>query len=88
MQDAVARADCVEIAGYGQATDPLLKERDQLITKATPAPTAGASGGAVQQHPGGLIATPPPRSATTRPIEAVTPPIAVPPLNEEKPEDK
>ena len=69
-------------------TDPLLKERDQLITKATPAPTAGASGGAVQQHPGGLIATPPSRTATTRPIGAVTPPIAVPPLNEEKPEDK
>ena len=69
-------------------TDPLLKERDQLITKAAPAPTAGAPGGAVQQHPGGLIATPPSRTATTRPIEAVTPPIAVPPLNEEKPEDK
>ena len=64
-------------------TDPLLKERDQLITKAAPAPTAGAPGGAVQQHPGGLIATPPVRSATTRPIEAVTPPIAVPPMEEQ-----
>ncbi len=62
--------------------NPLLKERDQLITKATPAPTAGAPGGAVQQHPGGLIATPPAGSAVTRPIEAVTPPIAVPPLEE------
>jgi len=71
------------------AMDSVLKERDQLITKAAPAPTAGeSSNGAVQQLPGGMIAPPPPaRTATTRPIEAVTPPIAVPPLEEKEADD-
>ena len=88
--------------------DSLLKERDQLITKATPPAPADPAQGSVQQLPGGVIATPPvgsgdspvapeappantpptPKSprqtATTPPIEAVTPPIAVPPLEEEK----
>jgi hypothetical protein len=85
--------------------DSLLKERDQLITKATPPPPADPNQASVQQLPGGVIASPPagspvtpaappantpptpkpPRqTATTPPIEAVTPPIAVPPLEEEK----
>ena len=69
----------------GKSTvDALLKERDQLIAKATPPPAADA--GSVQQLPGGLIARPP-GQATTPPIEAVTPPIAVPPADEEKTEE-
>jgi hypothetical protein len=72
--------------------DPLLKERDQLITKATPPPAADASQGSVQKLPGGIIASPPVKApatphkttATTRPIEAVTPPIAIPPLSDEE----
>lgn len=64
--------------------DALLKERDQLITKAQPPAAADANKGSVQQLPGGIVATPPPaRTATTPPIEAVTPPIAVPPLEED-----
>ena len=39
--------------------EPLLKERAQLITKATPPPTTGSNNGSVNQLPGGLIATPP-----------------------------
>lgn len=69
----------------GKSTvDALLKEREQLIAKATPPPAADA--GSVQQLPGGLIARPP-GQATTPPIEAVTPPIAVPPADEEKTEE-
>lgn len=69
----------------GKATvDALLKERDQLITKATPPPAAKANGASSQKFPGGIIASPPGRSATTPPIEAVTPPIAVPPADEEE----
>jgi hypothetical protein len=64
--------------------DPLLKERDQLITKAQPAPAADANKGSVQKLPGGIIASPPARTATTRPIEAVSPPIAIPPLEDKK----
>ena len=65
--------------------DPLLKERDQLVKKATPPPAAGTNSGAVQKLPGGLIAPAAPgHTATTRPIEAVTPPIAVPPMNEKE----
>ena len=65
--------------------DPLLKERDQLVKKATPPPAAGTNNGSVQKLPGGLIAPAAPRhTATTRPIEAVTPPIAVPPMDEKK----
>lgn len=64
--------------------EALLKERDQIITKAQPAAAADANQGSVQQLPGGIVATPPPvRTATTPPIEAVTPPIAVPPLEED-----
>ena len=72
------------------AMDAILKERDQLLTKATPPANAGENNnGAVQQLPGGLITPPPPtRTATTPPIEAVTPPIAVPPLDEEEPKDE
>ncbi len=87
--------------------DPLLKERDQLITKATPPAPADPAQGSVQQLPGGIITSPPasgnamptpapqatpnvptkPKSvATTPPIEAVTPPIAVPPLEDDKKE--
>jgi hypothetical protein len=81
--------------------ESLLKDRDSLITKATPPPAADANSGSVQELPGGLIAKPPgatattppisvtspPVSATTKPIEAVTPPIAVPPLDEEQAEE-
>lgn len=64
--------------------DALLKERDQLITKAQPPAAADANKGSVQQLPGGIVTTPPPkRTATSPPIEAVTPPIAVPPLEED-----
>jgi hypothetical protein len=69
----------------GKSTvESLLKERDQLIAKATPPPAGGESGGSVQKLPGGIIAPPPGNSATTKPIEAVTPPIAVPPMEEKK----
>ena len=86
----------------GKSTvEALLKERDALITKAAPSPTAGNENGTVQQLPGGLIASPPaqnlappaqaPRparqTATTPPIEAVTPPIAVPPMDDEEKKD-
>lgn len=64
------------------SVDPLLKERDALITKPTP-PTADAPapGAGVQSLPGGMIARPR-ATATTPPIEAVTPPISVPPADE------
>jgi len=69
----------------GKSTvEALLKERDQLITKATPAPAADAGQGAVQKLPGGIIAKPPGQTATTPPIEAVTPPIAVPPADQKE----
>jgi hypothetical protein len=70
--------------------ESLLKERADLLTKATPPPTTGNGNGSVQQLPGGIIASPaqpggapsqPGRTATTPPIEAVTPPIAVPPAD-------
>ena len=38
----VAKADCVEIAGYGQATDPLLKAGREI-----PIPTLGGIGTAI-----------------------------------------
>ena len=63
--------------------EALLKERDQLITKATPPPAAAdANKGSVEQHPGGIIASPARQTATTPPIEAVTPPISIPPMDE------
>jgi hypothetical protein len=59
--------------------ESLLKERDALIVKATP-PTADAPapGAAIESHPGGMIARPR-AAATSPPVEAVTPPISVPP---------
>jgi hypothetical protein len=64
--------------------DALLKERDQLITKAQPPTRDAGTQGSVQEFPGGIVATPPAgASATTPPIEAVTPPIAVPQAGEE-----
>ncbi len=70
--------------------EALLKERADLLTKAAPAPTTGNGNGSVQQLPGGIIASPaqPGRTATTPPIEAVTPPIAVPPLDDAKKDHK
>jgi hypothetical protein len=54
--------------------DPLIKDRNEILTKAeAPAPGQGASG-SVQQTPGGLIATPP--------VQAVTEPIVIPAGNE------
>ena len=72
--------------------EALLKERDQLITKAQPPAEGAATQGSVQELPGGIIATPPagtsattpPIEVTTQPIEAVTPPIAVPQAGDEK----
>ncbi len=66
------------------SVDALLKERAQLIAKATPPPAGGASNGSLQKLPGGFISPPPGNSVTTKPIEAVTPPIAVPPTEENK----
>jgi hypothetical protein len=68
--------------------DALLKERDQLITKVQPAPAADSNKGTVQQLPGGIIASPPSDSNAKAPVEAVTPPIAVPPLEEKTTEKK
>ncbi|MBC8127746.1 MAG: DUF4340 domain-containing protein [Gloeobacteraceae cyanobacterium ES-bin-144] len=62
--------------------EALLKEREQLIAKATPSPAAGANQGSVQQLPGGFIATPPGAAPAKNPVEAVTPPISVPPADE------
>ena len=64
--------------------DALLKDRSQLIAKATPPPAADPNSGSVQQLPGGIIAKPPVQ-ATTPPVEAVTPPIAVPPADDKSP---
>ncbi|MEX1048337.1 MAG: hypothetical protein WED15_02330, partial [Akkermansiaceae bacterium] len=60
--------------------EPLLKDRKELITDATPPAEpdpAAAAPAAVQQLPGGMIARPP-VTATTQPVEAVTPPISIP----------
>jgi hypothetical protein len=70
------------------SVDALMKERDQLITKAQPAPAADANKGSVQQLPGGIIASPPAGAAARQPVEAVTPPIAVPPLEDKKAKEK
>jgi hypothetical protein len=70
------------------SVDALMKERDQLITKAQPAPAADANKGSVQQLPGGIIAKPAANAGASKPVEAVTPPIAVPPLEDEKAEEK
>lgn len=60
----------------------LLKERAGLITSAAPATEAAADAGAVQTLPGGMIARPP-VTATTQPIQAVTPPISIPASEEQ-----
>lgn len=61
--------------------EPLLNDRKALTTEAAPAPNPGA-----QQFPGGMIMQPGPGGATG-PIEAVTPPIQVPPVDEGTEED-
>lgn len=67
--------------------EPLLKERDTMVTDATPPPAPepqANAGGNVQQLPGGIIAGQPansttqPVTATTQPVEAFTPPISIP----------
>jgi hypothetical protein len=62
--------------------EPLLKDRAGLITTAEPATETAADAGAVQTLPGGMIARPP-VTATTEPIQAVTPPISIPAADEE-----
>ena len=57
--------------------EPLLKEIDTMVTDATAPPAADANAGTLQQHPGGIIASPP-VSATTPPVSATTPPISIP----------
>lgn len=67
--------------------DALLKERADLVTKAqAPAPDA-ANQGSVQQLPGGIVATPPAQPGAKPVVEAVTPPISVPPAGEAKDAD-
>ncbi len=61
--------------------DPVLKERGELLAKPEAAAPANPAG-SVQQMPGGFIAPQPANSATTAPIEAVTPPIQVPPAED------
>jgi Domain of unknown function (DUF4340) len=56
--------------------DSLLKERDQLITKATPPAPADAGAPSVQTLPGGVIASPPMAPAAP---PANTPPTPKPP---------
>lgn len=70
------------------SVDALMKERDQLITKAQPAPAADPSTGSVQELPGGIIAAPPADANTKEPIEAVTPPISVSPQEESQSQKK
>jgi hypothetical protein len=57
--------------------EPLLKERKDLITEASPETEPAAAAGLVQELPGGMI-TRPAITATTPPIQAVTPPISIP----------
>jgi hypothetical protein len=54
--------------------EPLLKERAQLIAKATPPPAPDPNSGSVQKLPGGLIATPP----ANPPAEALKPAVDAP----------
>jgi hypothetical protein len=58
--------------------DSLLKERDQLITKATPPPPADPNQGSVQELPGGIIATPPANGGSA-PVTPEAPPANNPP---------
>jgi len=55
--------------------EALLKDRSQLLAKTTPATPGGAGGMKRQPHPGSGMPHPPRRR-----IEAVTPPVAIPPL--------
>jgi hypothetical protein len=77
----------------GKSTvESLLKDRSQIITKATP-PAADPNKPNVQTLPGGAVVTPPAgtggkQTATTPPIEAVTPPIAVPPVDGDDDEEE
>lgn len=77
----------------GKSTvEALLKDRSQIITKATP-PAADPNKPNVQTLPGGAVVTPPvtpggKQTATTPPIEAVTPPIAVPPVEGDDDEEE
>lgn len=75
------------------SVESLLKDRDQIITKATPPPAADPNKPNVQTLPGGAVVTPPAtqggkHTATTPPIEAVTPPIAVPPMDGDDEEEE
>ena len=79
----------------GKSTvEPLLKERDQLITKATPPPADGCEQRFRPATPRrhrrhfARTATTARQTATTPPIEAVTPPIAVPSADEEEEEEE
>jgi len=56
--------------------EPLLKERAQLIAKASPPPAAEPASGSVQKLPGGLIASPPVQQAM--PARPATPPADAP----------
>lgn len=67
-----------EVTKY--TVEAVLKSRKELAKKPEPQPAAGGPGGAAQ-FPGGSVVTPP-RPAGGR-VEAVTPPIAIPPLDVE-----
>jgi len=61
--------------------DSLLKDRAQLIAKATPPPATDPNKAAVDKFPGGSVITPP-GQVTTPPIEVTTPPIEVTPATD------
>jgi hypothetical protein len=62
--------------------DALLKERTDMVTKAQPPAPEAANQGSVQQLPGGIVATPPAQPGAKPVVEAVTPPISVPPADQ------
>lgn len=68
--------------------DPLLRERSQIVTKVQPPAPAPPENftDAAQNAP--ETDTPRIRTATTPPIQAVTPPIAIPPLEEKEAEEE
>ena len=67
-----------QVAKY--TVDPLLKKRSELVKKPEAQPAAGSPGGTTAL-PGGSVITPPTPAGGR--IEAVTPPIAIPPLEDE-----
>jgi Domain of unknown function (DUF4340) len=74
--------------------EPLLKSRQEVITKPKPASPENANnsgGGRVQTLPGGMIVSPP-TNTNTQPTEAVTSPISIPAggeeVDDEEPEEK